>query len=427
MGSITKRELHPSLLKLISEGAQNSQQSTKLIQLKSTVTISVATPTVDIKISEYNKDTDILMVFKNSVYLEENDDYTITSDSRSINRTGGYEWNNAVFNFVVFKNVNVNAKDVKSMSDDSIPESKLSKEVKQKLNKNLNLRTSYTGENEISYAKIATCKMEKYSSNTSLVFNYITSESENKYQSDGQVKFMLNYFKNTEIHTILLEPKSVRVNNVNFCAKISSESDTHVTIDLYAYILQKYTILDLHLVNEYLSPESTITYHNNSKLVFPAEMDKLKQRTIWSKFKPFIETESTTNDKVNYWAEICEINFTNQWQQAIASIDLIDTCVIPDANIKSGTLNIKASQSAAIGSQPVVMISLNSANISKENIKAVVNSDSTRSVIKVFVKLDNKYMTYLAKPNIIKSYEFVMIDNSELVQSLPSGTVIDCK
>ena len=270
--------------------------------------------------------------------------------------------------------------------------------------------------------------MEKQSSNVSLVFNYITSESENKYQSDGQVKFMLNYFKNEEIHTILLDSESTRVNNVNFCAKISSESDTHVTIDLYAYVLQKYTILDLHLVNEYLSPESTITYYNNSKLISPIEMDKLTQRTIWSKFKTFVETESSVLDKVNYWAEICEINFTKQWQQAIASVSLIDTCIIPGSDPKSGTLSIKASQSNALDTQPVVLLNLNNdSNITKENIKAIVNSDSQRSVIKIFIKLDSTYMTYLAKANIIKSYEFVMIDNSKLVQSLPSGTVIDCK
>ena len=68
------------------------------------------TTTVDIGISTFNKDTDLLMVFLNSIYLEEGDDYTISPDSKKIVYAGdeaGWDGTDAsqVFNFIVFKNV----------------------------------------------------------------------------------------------------------------------------------------------------------------------------------------------------------------------------------------------------------------------------------------------------------------------------------
>lgn len=77
---------------------------------KATMDVTEFTTTVDIGISTFNKDTDLLMVFLNSIYLEEGDDYTISPDSKKIVYAGdeaGWDGTDAsqVFNFIVFKNV----------------------------------------------------------------------------------------------------------------------------------------------------------------------------------------------------------------------------------------------------------------------------------------------------------------------------------
>ena len=77
---------------------------------KATMDVTEFTTTVDIGISTFNKDTDLLMVFLNSIYLEEGDDYTISPDSKKIVYAGdeaGWDGTDVsqVFNFVVFKNV----------------------------------------------------------------------------------------------------------------------------------------------------------------------------------------------------------------------------------------------------------------------------------------------------------------------------------
>lgn len=107
MSKITKKELHSSLLRLIESGSSGGGSGT-LVQKKNTVKITKATSSINIGIPYFDKTTDILMVYKNSVYLEENQDYTISSDSTTINAVDG-QWNTQniemTFNFVVFKNV----------------------------------------------------------------------------------------------------------------------------------------------------------------------------------------------------------------------------------------------------------------------------------------------------------------------------------
>lgn len=101
-GYITKNELHSSLLDLINNSGG------KFEILKNSVELVAQTNTVDIGINEFNKNTDTLMVFKNSIYLEEGISYMLTDDSRSIvSLEEGWKLNNnkVEFNFIVFKNV----------------------------------------------------------------------------------------------------------------------------------------------------------------------------------------------------------------------------------------------------------------------------------------------------------------------------------
>ena len=83
----------------------------------------------------------MLLVFKNSTYLEDGLDYTISEDNSKIVSTEG-NWNESgleiSFNFIAFRNetkdlVNI---DGSIISDNSITLSKLSGDVIQVLNKN---------------------------------------------------------------------------------------------------------------------------------------------------------------------------------------------------------------------------------------------------------------------------------------------------
>lgn len=131
MGLITKKELHPSLLNFI----ENSVGGGSIVQKKNSVIITTSVTEVTIGIPYYNKSSDMLMVFKNSVYLEENEDYTISPDNTTINCISGQSWNGTqeskiIFNFVVLKNVpELSELDGSIIKDRSIPNTKLSSEL----------------------------------------------------------------------------------------------------------------------------------------------------------------------------------------------------------------------------------------------------------------------------------------------------------
>lgn len=82
--------------------------------LKNTIFLSENSTYVEIGIPGYDRTTDTLMVYNNSVYIEEAKDYTISADNNYIIRTNGETWNGHiqtnVFNFVVFKSTNPNNK-----------------------------------------------------------------------------------------------------------------------------------------------------------------------------------------------------------------------------------------------------------------------------------------------------------------------------
>ena len=118
-GKITKNELSDSLIQyfidLIRENSGSSGEGSTTIvaptYLKSSVEISTKTSSVTIPSSfNFNKSKDLLLVYKNSVYLEEQYDYTISSDSTTISAVDTNDWaadtdTTCLFNFIVIKNV----------------------------------------------------------------------------------------------------------------------------------------------------------------------------------------------------------------------------------------------------------------------------------------------------------------------------------
>lgn len=118
-GKITKNELSDSLIQyfidLIRENSGSSSEGSTTIvaptYLKSSVEISAKTSSVTIPSSfNFNKSKDLLLVYKNSVYLEEQYDYTISSDSTTISAVDTNDWaadtdTTCLFNFIVIKNV----------------------------------------------------------------------------------------------------------------------------------------------------------------------------------------------------------------------------------------------------------------------------------------------------------------------------------
>ena len=102
---VTKEELHPSLVEYIRAIVGNGSGNNSLKFLKSNTTLASESRSVSIGISEFVKERDLLMVYKDNIYLENNINYTIGSDGR-INIYGATSWaKGSVFNFVVILNV----------------------------------------------------------------------------------------------------------------------------------------------------------------------------------------------------------------------------------------------------------------------------------------------------------------------------------
>lgn len=112
----------------------------KLVSFKNSTRVNNITTTVAINIEEFDRKTDTLFVYQNSVYLEEGQDY-ILEDNLHISSTldevfDGSE-DEQIFNFVVLKNVEkeyTGTIDGVSIKDGSITESKLSAALLLKLN-----------------------------------------------------------------------------------------------------------------------------------------------------------------------------------------------------------------------------------------------------------------------------------------------------
>ena len=104
---VTKEELSPTLIEYMKAiVGSNTGGANSLRFIKSTVTLSSNSKIASIDIDEFDKERDLLMVYKNSVYLENNIDYTIDSDSSRIISTDTENWKQGtVFNFVAILNV----------------------------------------------------------------------------------------------------------------------------------------------------------------------------------------------------------------------------------------------------------------------------------------------------------------------------------
>lgn len=104
---ITKEELHPSLIQYIQSLVGSSGDGNSSLRfMKNTVTLSSNSREVNIGIEGFNKDTDLILVYKNSVYLEYLIDFTISSDNSRIIATNNSETYNSgdIFNFVALIN-----------------------------------------------------------------------------------------------------------------------------------------------------------------------------------------------------------------------------------------------------------------------------------------------------------------------------------
>ena len=140
-GRITKEQLSDNLMNYIMENAGGSS----IVFKKNTVKIQSESSKIAIGIEGFVKSVDLLMVYKNSVYLEENEDYIISADGLYIEKMEG-TWNESgtsSFNFIVIKGKTSTGSGGSSgggssssgnIEDGSITEEKLSDELKQKIN-----------------------------------------------------------------------------------------------------------------------------------------------------------------------------------------------------------------------------------------------------------------------------------------------------
>lgn len=114
---------------------------------KHTSEITTASTSVPIG-AKFNRDTDVLIVFDNSTYLEETEDYIISSDGNSISPIEG-EWvasieRPRIFNFIIFKALPTGANKIDGalISNNTILETCLEQGVIDKLNSANNIKTS---------------------------------------------------------------------------------------------------------------------------------------------------------------------------------------------------------------------------------------------------------------------------------------------
>ena len=124
-GKITINELSASLIQYLknlikeeiassggSGGGGGTVTTNPVKYLKSSISLKYGTSSITIPTSfNFNASKDLLMVFKNSTYLEEDYDYTINSSGTTINMMSSNEWfasedaPDCLFNLIVFKNV----------------------------------------------------------------------------------------------------------------------------------------------------------------------------------------------------------------------------------------------------------------------------------------------------------------------------------
>lgn len=416
---ITKRELHPSLVKEIESGGTASGGTVTSLDGSKLVdnTVDGSTKMKDSSITEAKLSQEVKEKLNNGA-VESLDGSKLVDNSIPEDKLS------QEVKQKLNKQLIVNELDGAKLVDNTVPESKLNLNLKKKINKKI--RSGYTNTLTKSYSKFARCVVPKPSGTVSLIANFMSSENKKKYQSDGEVHYILTNDQGKLVNTILLESKNARNTKMNFCARKVSETSDSIVWELYVYCLQDHTTVDLNIINEYTSEGATLEFFQQTAPLTKEQLHELGGLVIWSQPKTFIETGSSVEDKINYWVPFAEINFVEQWQGALCSLDIMDTNNVNP--IKTGRLYIKSAQVQQLGNEPFVSMTLVGAvNLPKDYIKGVITkADGEMSTIKLFIKLDATYMTYLVKPDIDKSYEMILIHNGEPVQSLPSGTQINC-
>lgn len=91
------------VFKDIGKSSSGDAYGTKFVSYKNTAITSVLTDRVDIGIPEFDNLTDIIFVFKQSVYIEDGNDYTIEG-SQIVSSSGSWDIGTE-FNFIVLKNI----------------------------------------------------------------------------------------------------------------------------------------------------------------------------------------------------------------------------------------------------------------------------------------------------------------------------------
>lgn len=137
MGKIRLFELEDSLATLITSIANK-----KMKMESSTTELTTVMKEIPIDISTYNKEKDILLVFENSVFINNTTDYII-NDNNTISLVNGESFvgtpeQPTIFNFIVLKSITNKELDIKPdgslLLDNSIQENKLSKDLIKKIN-----------------------------------------------------------------------------------------------------------------------------------------------------------------------------------------------------------------------------------------------------------------------------------------------------
>lgn len=96
---------------IVKNGSGGSSNNTPFHITKNTTFLTTSSTYAEIGIPGFDSSKDILFVYENSVYLEENEDYNISSDGNYITNIGEHMWigseeDPVVLNFVVFKGIN---------------------------------------------------------------------------------------------------------------------------------------------------------------------------------------------------------------------------------------------------------------------------------------------------------------------------------
>lgn len=171
IGKIRKDLLSKKLIDELMNSGGGGGSSVNIAIRKYNKVITTSTNKVHIGTDYFSKTTDTLLVFKNSVYLEEDIDYTFNDSDKTISRANGKAWEATsevptTFFFICL--MNIPSGDVRidgnKLLDNTVPESKLTEDVKIKLNKSTevsSLHGSKIENNSITEEKLSQAVKDK--------------------------------------------------------------------------------------------------------------------------------------------------------------------------------------------------------------------------------------------------------------------------